>query len=390
MVSRRCVFFIGGYDPKSPEAFFGRLDREMRRYESTWNVTAKITGIANPAKDVGVATVEAAGDGWQAVTEFHFLGLDSIVTKDAARPLPVRIGRYLAAFLDYWLSGTAFAIFSRSWRFGLYFLYPFVAALLFYLVAWVVARLVINLAGIEIPGLSWLIALLALFPLLATLGKRWFVPHLMDLWSFSLEYLRGRRPAAGALLDRYADMACKAAAAHPFDEILFIGHSTGGGLILDLVARTLNADPTFAQRAASVSLLTLGSTALKFGLHPAAKDFRQKVQRIVDNPSVKWSEFQCMVDVVNFYGTNPVLEMDLRPRDSENPSAFPVVDRVHLRDMLDATGYKRIKRRFFRIHYQFIMANTRRYYYDFFSICFGPRTLSEVANPAYATGKAGR
>ena len=396
MIGRRCVFFIGGYDPKTPVAFFRRLSREMKLFETTWDVQTSSSDIAKPEGDVGVLTVSSShrqsaqphsserpllpveDKDWQVTTDFYFLGLDSIVTKDAARPLPVRLFRYLIAFFDYWLTGTAFKFFSRSWRFALYFLYPFVATVFLFLVALFASSIVLRLFGIDSSALAALVALVALFPLLATLGKRWSVTHLMDLWSFSSEYLRGKRPEAERLMGRYASIVAQTTNAQHYDEIIFVGHSTGGGLILEMAARSLVAEPMLARRHAKVSLLTLGSTALKFGLHPAANAFRARVQTLVDEPALGWSEFQCLIDVINFYDTDPVVEMGLRPRQSGGP-AFPVVRKVHMRDMMGDPGYKRIRRRFFRIHYQFIMGNARRYFYDFFHICFGPEPLSATA-----------
>lgn len=356
----------------------------MSHFESTWSVEASKIDMSMPSDNVGKATVVASSktQSWRVTTDFYFLGLDSIVTADAARPLPVRLFRYLVAFFDYWLTGTAFSIFAKSWRFGLYFLYPFVMTVLFFLAALLVSSTVLQLAGVDLPGAAALLAVLAVFPLLATLGRRWSVTHLMDLWSFSLEYVRGRRPEAEALLERYAALAVEATDDQPFDEILFIGHSTGGGLILDIAARSLKAAPDLARRAREVSLLTLGSTALKFGLHPAGKAYRDKVQSLADAAPLAWSEFQCLIDVINFYRTNPLLDMGLKPR-GRGAAPFPIVRKIHLRDMLGGEYYARIRGRFFRIHYQFVSANRRKYYYDFFGICFGPFPISAMRNDPF-------
>lgn len=265
-VRSRCVFFIGGYERKTPKAFFERLAREMRHFQATWGVDTSTTDISTLSADVsGVTVVASEADAWRVTTEFRFLSLDSIVATDNARYLPVRVFRYLVAFFDYWLSGAAFSIFAKSWRFGLYFLYPFVMTAFFFLAVLLISSAILRFAGVQAPGLPALIALLALFPLLATLGKRWSVTHLMDLWSFSLEYVRGRRPETETLMERYAAIVAETVNARQFDEILFVGHSTGGGLILDIAARSLKAAPDLARRGAEVSLLTLGSTALKFG-----------------------------------------------------------------------------------------------------------------------------
>jgi pimeloyl-ACP methyl ester carboxylesterase len=215
--------------------------------------------------------------------------------------------------------------------------------------------------------------------LLSTVGARWSITHLMDLWSFSLNFLRGRRPDAEALMQRYAEAIVERAKAKAYDEILLVGHSTGGGLILDIAARCLRIDPEFAARSAEVSILTLGSTALKLGLHPAATRFRASVQDLVDDPRLKWAEFQCLTDAINFFRTDPVRDMKLRPRPAGgNSPPFPVVRHVRIRNMLEDATYRRIKHNFFRVHYQFVFGNTKRYFYDFFMICCGPQPLSAL------------
>jgi hypothetical protein len=384
IVRNRAVFFIGGYDPKTPAEFFGRMAKELRRFEQTWNVSAALSPV-DVADDGESATavIETSADGqWRVNTEFTFLVLDDIVTKDFARPLHVRLVKYIGAFLDFMLSGAFISIALRSWRFALYLLYPFLAICFFAAIAVGAAALAARLpapysfvvapaAGVAVFGL-----------LLGRLGERWSVTHLMDLWSFSRDYLRGRRPDAESLLQGLAETVVARAASKRFDEIILIGHSTGGGLILDVTARALRLDPDLAGRARHVGLLTLGSTALKFGLHPAGGWFRAKVQSLIDEPRLGWMEFQCLIDVINFYKTNPVAEMALKPRSDGR--AFPVVQRVHVRDMLEEATYKRIKHNPFRIHYQFVLGNTQRYFYDFFMICCGPTFLPQSGQAGQA------
>jgi hypothetical protein len=172
MIRRRCVFFIGGYEAKTAKAFFERLQREMRHFEATWGVETSTTNVALPSVDVGSATVVASKAGsWQVTTEFRFFGLDSIVSANAARLMPVRVFRYLVAFFDYWLSGTAFSIFAKSWRFGLYFLYPFAVAAFFFLAILFVSSAGLRFAGIDTSGLPVLIALLGFWRLWANDGS---------------------------------------------------------------------------------------------------------------------------------------------------------------------------------------------------------------------------
>jgi len=376
MTSRRCVFFIGGYDRNSPQSFVKRMQREFRHFERTWDVETSLTGIGYGSADVASMTaVTSKQDAWKVTTDFHFLGLEELVARDARRLLPVRVFRYLVAFCDYVVSGTAFAFFAKNWRFALYFLYPAVGIAFLFVALWLAASGILYFAGLGSSIWPTIVALVAFFPVLATIGRRMMITHLMDLWSFSREYIRGRRSDADAMLENYAALVSEITSQQQFDEIVFIGHSTGGGLILDIVARALKRDPALTSRAANTSVLTLGSTALKFGLHRAATDFRGKVKSLVDETRLKWWEFQCLVDVINFYKTDPVEAMGLNRPGTDRRPGFPIVHIVHVRDMLDRATYKRMRGNFFRIHYQFVSANRLRYRYDFFMTCFGPHPV---------------
>lgn len=368
-ITRRAIFFVGGYDPKSPQAFFSRMDKELARFEELWGVTARRSEIGGDA-EIGRATIETDTRIGKVETEFNFFVLDSLVLADFARPLLVRLCKYLIAFADFVVTGTAFRIFMKAWRFGLYFLFPFLMICLFAALGWIAAGLTEPWLG----GMSIFIGL-AVFGLAQwLLGERWPVNHLMDLWSFSRNFIRGKRADADALMGRFADCAVERVAAGNFDEIILVGHSTGGLLILDIAGRCLERDLTFADRAPQVSILTLGSTALKAGLHPAAQQFRSRVATLAHNPRLHWVEIQCLTDVINFYKTNPASEIGVATRED-----FTLVRRIRIKDMLEAKTYRRIKKSFFRVHYQYILGNTKPYWFDFFQVCCGSVSLLERA-----------
>ena len=389
-VSRRLFFHVGGYDPKTPDAFFDRLDKELRRYETTWNVEAGRGPAETVTDGMSRATVTASGpsaDGpWRVETDVVFLSLEDIVQRDFADPPTARAARYARAFVDYWTSGTAPKFFRHAWRFSLYFLYPALAlagplalvALAAFLAVDAIVPDVPPALGTPVPralnGAAVVLALVLAAPLVIRwVGRRGYVLHLADLWSFSSNWLHRRRPDADAIFRRYGETAARLAQSRPYDEVVFLGHSTGGAVILHVAAEALAADPDLRSRARHMNVLTVGSTALKIGLHPKAAWFRDEVRSLRD-AGLGWVEYQSIQDIINFEGTAPAALMGL---ETEDP--WPVTRRVRMKSTVEPETWARIRRNVFRVHYQFVFANTAPYHYDYASVAFGPLPLQARA-----------
>jgi len=372
-VRHRAIFFIGGYEQKAPRAFFGRLTKQLSYFDSLWGYTSEVSAVEVSAdEEIGtiIISTSSAQEAWSTETEFSFLSLNKLVLADFARPMTVRLVRYLGSFADFVFSGTAVRFFAHAWRFGLYFVYPFLVLALFLLLGCCVTLLTWPLLGPAGTAPGVLVFCLAL----CRLGKQWSTNHLMDLWSFSGAFIRDQRGDAEDLLQRYAETVVRKVKNGNYDEILLIGHSTGGMLMIDVLARCLAIDPDFARSARNVVLLTLGSTALKAGYHPAGRSFKTAVERLIDSDELKWVEIQCLTDAINFYKTDPVKAMGLASKGSKT---FPLVRSVKVRDMLKPETYLKVRKNLFRVHYQYVYANTKPYWYDFFQICCGPMPIYE-------------
>ena len=379
-VTKRAVFFIGGYDPKSPEAFFDRQERETGRFEKLWSVTVEEQSRETLHDDITRATYRAEDKdkNWSVQTDFNFLTLDDVVLSDFQDSFFKRLKRYTATFFNYVGSGTAHLFIRHAWRFAIYFFYPAFMLILALAISLFVGSLI---GSLNLPLSNW-VGLLAFVGCLAFLirwgGKRYHVLHLMDLWSFSNNFLKGRQSAMNAKLDRFASEIVNSAKTATYDEIILIGHSTGGALILDAAGRAFEKDAEFAEGSTQINVLTVGSTALKIGLHPAADWYRERLTSLFSKASVQWIEYQCLSDVINFFKTNPAKLMGF-----DNKLRKPILTRkIKLKSMIAEPAYTKNRRRFFRIHYQFVFGNTLKYHYDYPAICYGPATLIDRAtNP---------
>jgi hypothetical protein len=94
---------------------------------------------------------------------------------------------------------------------------------------------------------------------------------------------------------------------------------------------------------------------------------------------------------MNFYPFDPIAGHGI---DVGAARRNPVIVPVRFREIIDPGHYNRFRWQFFRVHFQFVMANERPHPYDFFMIVRGPIGLMDrVREPqkalAAVTGPSG-
>jgi hypothetical protein len=375
-VRKRCVFFLGGYEPIPAERQHERFIREMARFQQAWNVGATVSDLTlAEGGAVGVWHVDTRGPNWAVQTEYRSLLWGDLVASDFERSDWERVPCAIRAFADFVLSGTAFRYFAVNWRYGLFFVYPILILLSF-----AAAGLALgwHATSYGLPPLLVPVAALAVFALLTVWpGRFMLLPYMLDDWLFAYELVHRSRTGLDERLEVFArDLAARMRTGE-VDEIVFVAHSLGCALKVEVLDRALRMVPEFGARGGRIGVLSTGSSLLKIALHPAAGWLKEAVARVSQNEAVFWVEYQTMVDIISFYKVNPLVALNLPD------TGRPTILRVHVRDMLTPDTYRRFKGNFFRLHRQLVMGNDKRYFYDYFMICCGPfRLQTRAEHPA--------
>jgi len=166
------------------------------------------------------------------------------------------------------------------------------------------------------------------------------------------------------------------------DEILVVGHSAGGTILIPLLTRALELDADFAGAGSPVTALTLGSNLPLAALHPNGGDFRNAIRRLAVEPSLTWIDCRARKDVVNFQDCDMVAGLGVETGPEQRN---PLYWNVRFREVVSAQFFPRLRWNFFRMHYQFIMANDRRASYDYLMFVCGPARLVEWAQDGART-----
>jgi len=434
MVPKRYFLLASGFDPYDSAAQYRRFVREVARFAATWNVNAQVSAFERSGAPDSRWTVKTQAPGWQVVTMFELLDWSDIVRGELKRPAGRRLCKGLATFAEFISSGTARRYFTANWRYGMFFLIPFLNVFLFAALAILAADYVGTAVAAALTSTLWGVAGAAatapvvFLALMRWPGERWRIPQALADWIFARNYMLGWHPEMNARIEAFVARVVACIRCADAEEVVIAGHSLGAMIAVDVLARAFDRDPALGRYGPKLCLLTVGATIPKLALHPRGAWLRENVRRLAAEPSLAWAEYQARDDFISFHKFDPVKLIRIPPpapplgtpasrplfdRGTPDRSALaskagetpalpgkgreggdgPIIRRVQIHQMLSAPTLRRLRFSYMRLHYQFVMANERRAAYDYFMLMCGPapfrRTVTQPNGPADLYGADG-
>ena len=95
------------------------------------------------------------------------------------------------------------------------------------------------------------------------------LPYMFDDWIFAQELVHRTRPGLDARLQAFAEEIARRRRQGGYDEFVFMGHSLGCALKLDVADRALRIEAAGPAANRTFNMLSAGSSLLKIALHPA-------------------------------------------------------------------------------------------------------------------------
>jgi hypothetical protein len=122
------------------------------------------------------------------------------------------------------------------------------------------------------------------------------------------------------------------------------------------------------------------------GFVRTAAKLRGHVARLATEPSVLWVEYQAPQDVLCAFGFDPVRDLGLRLAGERRN---PTIRSAKFKEIILPGTYRKIRWNFFRMHFQFLMANEIPGEYDYPMIVCGSVSLADrIADPEAAVAAA--
>jgi hypothetical protein len=373
-VRRRRVFYIPGFDPLQTRRY-----RQFYRTEGP--AQAAISGyaleIGRKREDAAHGwSVRAQIDGEGVTADVEVLAWADIIGGSMRRTIPATYGQMLRTAWIYVASGALFRLGRLRKGPTLAALYPVVMltlqAVLAGLSGWGIGQGVamllpgwLGVAGGLVAGLALAWAMLRLFQ---RLDRRFLAYYLMHDYAFSAG-LWGAYPSV--LEARMAVFAARIRAAleEEGDEVLVVGHSSGAILGVSILADLIRAG--VPARGPVLSFLTLGQVVPMVSFLPEAKRLRADLAFLSTRDEVTWVDVTAPGDGCAFALCDPVAVSGVAPEGKR----WPLVISCAFTQTFSPERWRRMRFRWFRLHFQYMCAFDRPGDYDYFRITAGPLTL---------------
>ena len=372
-VARRVVFYIPGFDPHPPRRY-----RELYRKEGAEQARLSGFDLALTPSERGAAfgwSVAARIEGAEVATRFEVLVWHDLVKAALPGGLAATYWQMLRTAWAYFGSGAIWPLMGLRKGPLIAAFYP-VAVLLVQLALAVLAGWLVA-AGLALVLPGWVGALVAL-PVAGGVLKgfqridhRIFAHYLMHDFAYVAAEGGAYAPALEARLAEFG-ARIRAALDEGADEVLVVGHSSGAHLGVSVLADLLRAG---LPEGPVLSFLSLGHAVPMVSFLPRAGRLRADLALMAGQGRIPWVDVSAPGDGCTFALCDPVAVTGVAP----DGARWPLVLSAAFSHTLSAGKQEALKRRYFRLHFQYLCAfdalPDRADAYDYFRTTAGPLTL---------------
>ena len=368
---KRKVFYIPGYDPIHPRRY-----RELYRAEAAAQAAISGYDITLSAKTGPGGygwLVDSEIDGRSTRAEFEVMLWSDLARTSMRSGILATYGQMLRTAYIYIASGTLWRLMQLRKGPVIAALYPVVMLVAQAAVALALAYAAGAVLRLWHPGLFWLGMAVIPWVLMGfrRYDNRLFAYYLMHDYAY-LSATRGAHPRdLEARLDEFAARVL-AALRSDVDEVLLVGHSSGAHLAISLLA-DIERSGAVQSGGPTLSFLSLGQVVPMVSFLPNAHGLRRDLKHMSAQRQITWVDVTAPGDGCTFALCDPVAVTGVAPPDQK----WPLVLSAAFSQTLSAEKWRSLKRRFFRLHFQYICAFDRPGDYDYFQITAGALTLGE-------------
>lgn len=363
MIHSRIVLHFPGFEPLDAEAHRQRYKRSVVQAGSVWQARFDVGALCQDGEGAHFS-VAAEGAGWATHSDIHVFDHNDLITAMRSEPVWMQIANGFKAGFEVVRQGGAWAYLRHAWRFGLFFLFPFL---------FLAAGLALGINIATIPSAldlsPWWFLLTVPAGYVAfrygviPFSDRYHVLHLLADWRLAVAVAESR-PEVTSWTERAAEQAI-AALTQPSDEILVTSHSMGANFALSLIGRLLETAPEVLE-GRRIVFVTLGGAALQCSLLSSATVLRRRIGAIACHPAVDWFDIQCLTDPIHLYKCHTVA------LSGHKHAPQPKLVFIRFKHAMSPERYEKNRRDFLRMHRQYVLGPDQPSGFDFTLMTAGP------------------
>ncbi len=381
-VARRQVFYIPGYDPFPPRRYRELYRKEGRAQAALSGYSLAVTG--QPGAGGSGWTVIAGIEAADVTTDIEVLVWSDIVQATMGHGIFATYAQMLRTAWTYIGSGAIFRLARLRKGPTLAALYPVLALATGFLAAAALGLLAGRIAGRVVPVSGFMqtaaglaVGLLVGWTVLLALRRadgHLYAYYLMHDYAYAASHLGATPPALDARLRQFARRIA-AALSGTADEVLVVGHSSGAHLGVQVLAEVIRGGHVRAG-GAELSFLSLGHVVPMVSFLPRAAGLRRDLAYLSARGDLTWVDVTAPGDGCAFALCDPVAVTGVAP----DGQRWPLVLSAAFTRSLSPALWRRLRWRFFRLHFQYLCAfdalPDRSDVYDYFRVTAGPLTLA--------------
>lgn len=391
-VHRRLVFYIHGFDPRSPRTYYNLYRDQAAIYVDRHGDQLDVSAFSKTEDGGGHWAIAAVMNGTSVHTKYIFLSWGDLVSRELSKSVWEIVADGLWTAKELLSTGQWANIRRASLMPALLIAYAELMILVFATLAvglGYAASVILSMAGAPAwsAWMAWIVVAMILLRYVRLTDRRWYVFHLLTSFNDSVRQARGERPVTEQRLNEFAASISRLSREN-YDEVLVVGHSVGAYQALAVMARVLSMPTTDA--GAKFSLLTLGQNVPFASFHPAAEGLRYEIAQVAADRRVDWLD----VSGPNDWLAHVWLDVTAPPDVPKLPGYRPplvITNRpfeAFSRRTLSSLAFD-----FFQTHFLYMYANEAPTDWDWFKVTAGSQKLFErygTRKPAADAGRMGQ
>lgn len=373
-VKKRIVLHFPGFEPLDAAKHQARYQRSALKTAKLQDFAVQVGAVHADGRS-RYFDVESEGPGWQTASRVYMFDHDDLVRNLNDRPTLTRMATgFLSAARVVW-EGGALAYFRHAWRFGLFFVFPFLLVIIGLALSVLIGTAPYWLAlDKSLLVLSAIAAYLVFFKLFLPWSERWHTLHLFADWELAVAVASLEKPYFKQWV---ADCAAsvRIALEEPADEYVISSHSMGSSIAAQVIGALVEREPGLFE-GKRVVFVTLGGAILQCALLRCADVLRARVGAIARVRDIFWFDVQCLTDAINFYRCQVVA------LTGHHDAPQPPIVFIRVKHLLSPERYRRIRRDFLRVHRQYVLDADVPASFDFTMMTAGPLPAASFASPS--------